>query len=745
MMKNRYIHFFAAIAAFTVLAVSCMNPLNSPSNNPPSNTITTTEGAGRVVLTVSTGEVGSTRTILPVEPPSFSRYELEFTKGNETVSVADTSTIAGTGVSHELAAGTWTASVNAYRTFTPTGGSTIEYLAAQGSTQVTVSEGQFTPVTVFIAPVPIIGSTVKGIFTYTISFPNGVSGTLRIGNEAPTALTSGQTVSLELDPSYYDLFISLTDENDQVAGAAQKAHIYSGLESKAIYVFTSADFGENIFGEAGSGTLLTYNTWMNGNITTEEQVDWYKLTASTTATYYLQWDDAYNGGNKTLKASVSAYRGGEGWTELFNNWSSDYTISSMDINAGETVYVRVAPDWNNVLGTYAIQYQYYDPTSVLPQTAPKYVRVEATPVPTYVVTWEDVLGATGYTVYRSTSADGSYDHLETINGEQTTYYIDTAVSPETTYYYKVSAINSNGEGSLSAAFSDTPLTVGTGTPLTDNTWTDGNITTAEQVDWYKITAATTAAYSLQWDDAYNSEGSKTLVAYISAYRGDGSQVFIYWSGSYASLSVYLNAGETMYVRVYSVGNTTGTYAIRCYQVIDNALAGIWKRTVDDQDYYWDIKADGSGTFHTLGASVPFSFIITEDGRIDGNSYTVSGNTLTLPNAIYNEESDEGFDIVFTKVDSVPSGSGAAGGDSRLHGTWTMTQDDITVSLTFKVDGVWEQGGTYSVSGIWKADGNYIYVYGPSLRSVGGGSMPYTISGSTFTIPSGDSDMVLTKQ
>jgi uncharacterized repeat protein (TIGR02543 family) len=89
-------------------------------------------------------------------------------------------------------------------------------------------------------------------------------------------------------------------------------------------------------------------------------------------------------------------------------------------------------------------------------------------------------------------------------------------------------------------------------------------------------------------------------------------------------------------------------------VTDSALAGIWKLTDEnDQDYYWDMKANGSGTFHTLGASVSFSFTVTEDERIGERRYEVSGNGKTL------KFPDGGNEITLTKVDGVPSdGSGA---------------------------------------------------------------------------------------
>jgi hypothetical protein len=557
-MKKRYIYFFAALAAVTALAVSCMNPLNPPSN-------TTTEGAGQVVLTVSTGEAGFARTILPVEPPSFSRYELSFSKdGANTVSVADTTNITETGVSQELAAGTWTASVNAYRMFTPTGDSATEYLAAQGSAQVTVNAGQFTPVTVFIAPVPIIGSLVKGIFTYTVNFPDGASGTLRIGNESPVPLTSGQTISLELDPGYYDLFISLTDQEGQSTGAAQKVHIYSGLESKAVYTFVNEDFNGSLLvpstlpPEALSATLLTYNTWADGNIFTAGQVNWYKITAATTTTYYLRWDDAWHGeGGKTLIASVSMYRA-DG-TLLFANSEEGYFYPQYsNISAGETVYVQVEGTPNYPTGTYAIQY--YDPAVEPPKTAIIGLRVAGHPAPACVVTWESALGAEGYTVYRSSSANGTYNLLETINDRWTPYYTDTDVSVGTTYYYKVNGINSNGEGPQSAAVSAIPVVAGIGESLTPNTWTDGNFTTEEQVDWYKFTASTGATYYLQWDDA-DSGSNKTSYIGVSTYSSDGFSVFTNYSASPQSFSV--SAGETVYVRVVSTWSL-GTYAIQYY-------------------------------------------------------------------------------------------------------------------------------------------------------------------------------------
>jgi len=82
------------------------------------------------------------------------------------------------------------------------------------------------------------------------------------------------------------------------------------------------------------------------------------------------------------------------------------------------------------------------------------------------ISWSAVSGASGYYVYKSTSANGQSNKLGPVSG---TSYTDNGLSPNTTYYYKVSAYNSNGESSQSANVSAKIVTItfningGTGT------------------------------------------------------------------------------------------------------------------------------------------------------------------------------------------------------------------------------------------------------------------------------------------
>ena len=79
------------------------------------------------------------------------------------------------------------------------------------------------------------------------------------------------------------------------------------------------------------------------------------------------------------------------------------------------------------------------------------------------LSWNSVTGATGYNIYRDTSSSGSFPRLgsePTVSGESNTSYSDTGLTAGTTYYYRVSAVNSSGESAASSVVSATTLSAG---------------------------------------------------------------------------------------------------------------------------------------------------------------------------------------------------------------------------------------------------------------------------------------------
>jgi fibronectin type 3 domain-containing protein len=313
---------------------------------------------------------------------------------------------------------------------------------------------------------------------------------------------------------------------------------------------------------AGTSALLAANTWTEGNISATGQVYWYTITAASAASYSIQWDDSGQGSSTySCNIGVSAYR--SNGTGIFSGVNSGYTSPpSVSMDSGETIYVQVEGYTAASTGSYAIRY--YAPAALPPQAYPQNFRVGVTPAPECVITWNALTGATGYTVYRSDTADGTYTLKQTLTGSASTTWTDTGVTAGSTYYYKVAAVNDNGEGPWSPAASGTPPP---SVFLDHNTWTEGNISAAGQVYWYTITAAAAASYSIQWDDRLQGTSTYSGDIKVSAYRGNGTtSIFTSVDSGYLSpRSVSMTAGETIYLRVEGYFSTdTGTYAIQYY-------------------------------------------------------------------------------------------------------------------------------------------------------------------------------------
>ncbi len=81
------------------------------------------------------------------------------------------------------------------------------------------------------------------------------------------------------------------------------------------------------------------------------------------------------------------------------------------------------------------------------------------------LSWDAVTSATGYNVYRSSSADGTYSRIgsdPSVASGTTTAYSDTALSASTTYFYRVSAIIAGVETGQSTTTSTATQAAATG-------------------------------------------------------------------------------------------------------------------------------------------------------------------------------------------------------------------------------------------------------------------------------------------
>lgn len=80
------------------------------------------------------------------------------------------------------------------------------------------------------------------------------------------------------------------------------------------------------------------------------------------------------------------------------------------------------------------------------------------------VNWTQVEGASGYTIARAESADGSYVQIGEVSSGTTTSYSDSQAEAGTTYYYKVQTLNTVGGKTGYSGYCD-PMSVSVGTAI----------------------------------------------------------------------------------------------------------------------------------------------------------------------------------------------------------------------------------------------------------------------------------------
>lgn len=172
--------------------------------------------------------------------------------------------------------------------------------------------------------------------------------------------------------------------------------------------------------------------------------------------------NAESAGYKEVKLAWSAVDGVTGY-EVYRKTSSSYkkiatvtngktSYSDTKVTAG-TAYTYKVRAYKTVNGSQ-VYGDYSNEASATPALEAPQITVRNASYNSVTITWNQISGAHGYKVYRSTKKDSGYRAVKTVNDKTTITCTDKKLSVGTKYYYKVCAFRTVGDKNVAGNYSD---------------------------------------------------------------------------------------------------------------------------------------------------------------------------------------------------------------------------------------------------------------------------------------------------
>ena len=464
----------------------------------------------------------------------------------------------------------------------------------------------------------------------------------------------------------------------RIGAVTAAAYTDSGLAVSATYYYKVSAY--NSGGEGAQSSALSATTLPSALSVTVGTV-----TASSIS---LLWDAASGASGYYVYRSTTS---GGTYVRIGSPETPAYIDSSR--SAGTTYYYQVSAYNSGGEGEKA-------GISATTLPAAPSVTVGTVTVSSIALSWNTVNGATDYTVYRSTSSDGTYSQIAT---QSATSYTDTGRPANTTYYYKVSASNSGGEGEKSSDVSAT-----TWLPAPQNLAIQTVTADSVTLVWTAVSGATNynVYRSTRYNGTYSLAGTSTSAAYTDTGRTAGTEY-------YYKASALNSSGEgpqTTYVAaktlpaaptgVKAATATTASITVSWTNVSGATAYNVYRSTESDgtytkvgtptsspytdsgltmsTGYYYKVSASnsgGEGEKSSAGSAVTFpapTVTVTTESTTT-TSISLSWNTVSGATGyyVYREVYSSG-QYIFTQVGSPTSN------------TYTDTGLTVNTSYAYKV-------------------------------------------------------------
>ena len=275
---------------------------------------------------------------------------------------------------------------------------------------------------------------VMFVLSCSCDTPNNPSGVSATAQSTSEILVSWNSVS---GANSYEVYRSTSSYGtySQVGTTTSKSYLTTGLTASTTYYYKVKAVNNCGMSDFSGYTSATTQSCIPTAPTG------VKATTQSTTSINVSWNAVSNATSYEVHRATSSYYG------TYSNIGTTTSISYIDngLTASTTYYYKIKAA--NSCGTSSLSaaYNYATTKTCAVPSRPTGVDATAQSTTSIGISWNSVSDAISYEVHRSTSIYGTYYFL----GKTTsTSYTDTGLSPKTTYYYKVKAVNNCGTSEL---------------------------------------------------------------------------------------------------------------------------------------------------------------------------------------------------------------------------------------------------------------------------------------------------------
>ncbi len=247
------------------------------------------------------------------------------------------------------------------------------------------------------------------------------------------------------------------------------------------------------------------------------------------------------------------------------------------------------------------------------------------------VEWNEIAGATGYKVYRSTSKDGDFTRIATVVGQKNLTYVDTDRTCGRRYYYKVRAYRTIGGEKYHGNYSGVK----------------SRYTAPEKVKISSDTAYTSSKITLEWKKASGASG-------YEIYRAVGEK------GTYKKVKTVSSKNTLEWTNTDLSSEKDYYYKIRAYCEIDGrTVYGSYSNAICKRKPGWRYENGYKLYYNSNGKLVKDVSGILGDRE----SYVIKVNKRRCTVTVYAKDGENGYIIPVKAFICSP------GGDNTPDGTF----------------------------------------------------------------------------